>query len=131
MDFWILLYLSIYFLWVLSTCGQLAYLPHKRRDLILDDENIDMYASVESNSEANDDTVKEEKKTRKHGLLNWLKLRVCGIWMLRVFCYCRHHHFLLKIFFLLVSRSHGLIMEIHWLMIVVMLDLHHDSCLFQ
>ncbi|KAG7033573.1 Kinesin-like protein KIN-7K, chloroplastic [Cucurbita argyrosperma subsp. argyrosperma] len=53
---------------------ELAYLPYKRRDLILDDENIDSYASVESNSEANDDTVKE-KKTRKHGLLNWLKLR--------------------------------------------------------
>ncbi|KAL4021156.1 hypothetical protein IC575_019947 [Cucumis melo] len=54
---------------------ELAYLPYKRRDLILDDENIDMYASVEPNSEANEDTVKEEKKTRKHGLLNWLKLR--------------------------------------------------------
>ncbi|XP_022149413.1 kinesin-like protein KIN-7K, chloroplastic [Momordica charantia] len=54
---------------------ELAYLPYKRRDLILDDENVDSYASVESNSEANDDTVKEEKKTRKHGLLNWLKLR--------------------------------------------------------
>ncbi|XP_022967700.1 kinesin-like protein KIN-7K, chloroplastic isoform X1 [Cucurbita maxima] len=53
---------------------ELAYLPYKRRDLILDDENIDLYASVESNSEANDDTVKG-KKTRKHGLLNWLKLR--------------------------------------------------------
>ena len=63
----------------LSTCGQLAYLPHKRRDLILDDENVDLSASIESNSEANDDTVKEEKKTRKHGLLNWLKSRVCGI----------------------------------------------------
>ncbi|CAK9319389.1 unnamed protein product [Citrullus colocynthis] len=54
---------------------ELAYLPYKRRDLILDDENIDVYASIESNSEANEDAVKEEKKTRKHGLLNWLKLR--------------------------------------------------------
>uniref|UniRef100_A0A0A0KYS1 Kinesin-like protein n=1 Tax=Cucumis sativus TaxID=3659 RepID=A0A0A0KYS1_CUCSA len=54
---------------------ELAYLPYKRRDLILDDENIDMYSSIEPNSEANEDTVKEEKKTRKHGLLNWLKLR--------------------------------------------------------
>ncbi|XP_038882617.1 kinesin-like protein KIN-7K, chloroplastic [Benincasa hispida] len=54
---------------------ELAYLPYKRRDLILDDENIDVYASIESNSEANEDMVKEEKKTRKHGLLNWLKLR--------------------------------------------------------
>ncbi|TYK16029.1 centromere-associated protein E-like [Cucumis melo var. makuwa] len=58
---------------------ELAYLPYKRRDLILDDENIDMYASVEPNSEANEDTVKEEKKTRKHGLLNWLKLRVASV----------------------------------------------------
>nr|XP_023929449.1 kinesin-like protein KIN-7K, chloroplastic [Quercus suber] len=54
---------------------ELAYLPHKRRDLILDDENIDLYDSVEGNSETTDDTLKEEKKTRKHGLLNWLKLR--------------------------------------------------------
>lgn len=54
---------------------ELAYLPHKRRDLILDDENIDLYVSVEGNSETTDDTLKEEKKTRKHGLLNWLKLR--------------------------------------------------------
>lgn len=69
----------------LSTCGQLAYLPYKRRDLILDDENIELYAAVESNSEANDEYVKEEKKTRKHGLLNWLKLRVRGIWILE-FC---------------------------------------------
>jgi centromeric protein E len=56
---------------------QLAYLPHKRRDLILDDENIDLYVSLEGNAETTDDTLKEEKKTRKHGLLNWLKLRVC------------------------------------------------------
>ncbi|KAJ9695583.1 hypothetical protein PVL29_010857 [Vitis rotundifolia] len=53
----------------------LAYLPHKRRDLILDDENIDLYVSLEGNAETPDDTLKEEKKTRKHGLLNWLKLR--------------------------------------------------------
>ena len=58
---------------------QLAYLPYKRRDLILDDENIDLYASLEGNAETPDDTLKEEKKTRKHGLLNWLKLRVCRI----------------------------------------------------
>ncbi|XP_030482197.2 kinesin-like protein KIN-7K, chloroplastic [Cannabis sativa] len=53
---------------------ELAYLPHKRRDLILDDENIDSYVPVEGNAESLDDTLKE-KKTRKHGLLNWLKLR--------------------------------------------------------
>lgn len=54
---------------------ELAYLPHKKRDLILDDENIDLYVSLEGNAETTDDSLKEEKKTRKHGLLNWLKLR--------------------------------------------------------
>ncbi|XP_044500590.1 kinesin-like protein KIN-7K, chloroplastic isoform X2 [Mangifera indica] len=54
---------------------ELAYLPHRRRDLVLDDENIDLFASLEGNSETADDSRKEEKKTRKHGLLNWLKLR--------------------------------------------------------
>ncbi|KAL9362831.1 hypothetical protein Peur_045616 [Populus x canadensis] len=54
---------------------ELAYLPYKRQDLILDDENIDLYVSLEGNTESVDETLKEEKKTRKHGLLNWLKLR--------------------------------------------------------
>ncbi|KAG6770258.1 hypothetical protein POTOM_025934 [Populus tomentosa] len=54
---------------------ELAYLPYKRQDLILDDENIDLYVSLEGNIESVDETLKEEKKTRKHGLLNWLKLR--------------------------------------------------------
>ncbi|XP_024018836.1 kinesin-like protein KIN-7K, chloroplastic isoform X2 [Morus notabilis] len=53
---------------------ELAYLPHKRRDLIVDDENIELYVPIEGNAESTDDTLKE-KKTRKHGLLNWLKLR--------------------------------------------------------
>ncbi|XP_039057182.1 kinesin-like protein KIN-7K, chloroplastic [Hibiscus syriacus] len=52
---------------------ELAYLPHRRRDLILDDENIELYVSLEEN--AGDDRLKEEKKPRKHGLLNWLKHR--------------------------------------------------------
>ncbi|KAF3442671.1 hypothetical protein FNV43_RR16587 [Rhamnella rubrinervis] len=54
---------------------ELAYLPFKRRDLILDDENIEFYVPLEGNAETADDTMKEEKKTKKHGLLNWLKLR--------------------------------------------------------
>ncbi|XP_065857789.1 kinesin-like protein KIN-7K, chloroplastic [Euphorbia lathyris] len=54
---------------------ELAYLPYKRRDLMLDDENIDMYVSLQGNSESTDYTLKEEKKPRKQGLLNWLKLR--------------------------------------------------------
>ncbi|KAM5559091.1 kinesin-like protein KIN-7K, chloroplastic [Rosa sericea] len=55
---------------------ELAYLPYKRRDLILEDENIDLFVSpLEGNTETTDYTLKEDKKTRKHGLLNWLKLR--------------------------------------------------------
>ncbi|KAL3534130.1 hypothetical protein ACH5RR_002591 [Cinchona calisaya] len=54
---------------------ELAYLPDKRRDLIWDDENIDLYASLDGNAETRDVTLKEEKKTRKNGLLNWLKMR--------------------------------------------------------
>ncbi|XP_058108512.1 kinesin-like protein KIN-7D, chloroplastic [Magnolia sinica] len=53
---------------------ELAYLPYKRRDLILDDENVDGYASLEGNGETVDDSFKE-KKGRKQGLLNWFKLR--------------------------------------------------------
>ncbi|XWS56167.1 hypothetical protein CRYUN_Cryun09bG0063000 [Craigia yunnanensis] len=54
---------------------ELAYLPHRRRDLIMEDENVELYVSLEGNAETGDDTLKEEKKTRKHGLLNWLMLR--------------------------------------------------------
>ncbi|XP_059301748.1 kinesin-like protein KIN-7K, chloroplastic isoform X2 [Lycium ferocissimum] len=54
---------------------ELAYLPHRRRDLILEDENIDLYVSVDGNADTSDDTFKEEKKTRKNGLLNWFKPR--------------------------------------------------------
>ncbi|KAL6141544.1 hypothetical protein ACLB2K_059832 [Fragaria x ananassa] len=55
---------------------ELAYLPYKRRDLILEDENIDLFVPpLEGITETTDDTLKDEKKTRKHGLLNWLKLR--------------------------------------------------------
>ncbi|CAI9782730.1 unnamed protein product [Fraxinus pennsylvanica] len=52
---------------------ELAYLPHRRRDLILDDEN-DLNDSLDGGAE-NNDTLKEEKHTKKNGLLNWLKLR--------------------------------------------------------
>uniref|UniRef100_A0A1J3DJF2 Kinesin-like protein n=1 Tax=Noccaea caerulescens TaxID=107243 RepID=A0A1J3DJF2_NOCCA len=51
---------------------ELAYLPYKRRDL-MDDEHLDLYVSVEENHEIKDIAYREEKKTRKHGLLNWLK----------------------------------------------------------
>ncbi|XP_019092793.1 PREDICTED: kinesin-like protein KIN-7K, chloroplastic isoform X1 [Camelina sativa] len=51
---------------------ELAYLPYKRRDM-MDDEHLDLYVSVEGNHEIKDNAYREEKKTRKHGLLNWLK----------------------------------------------------------
>ncbi|XP_047319143.1 kinesin-like protein KIN-7K, chloroplastic isoform X2 [Impatiens glandulifera] len=54
---------------------ELAYLPHRRRDLILEEENIDVYVSVDGNVETPDDTAKEDKRARKNGLLNWLKPR--------------------------------------------------------
>lgn len=54
---------------------ELAYLPHRRRDLTLEAENVDLYVSVDGNVDASDDTFKEEKKTRKNGLLNWFKPR--------------------------------------------------------
>ncbi|KAL9262037.1 Kinesin-like protein [Drosera capensis] len=53
---------------------ELAYLPYKRRDLMMDDENADMYISPEGNGET-DDILKDEKKSRKNGLLSWLKIR--------------------------------------------------------
>lgn len=54
---------------------ELAYLPHRRRDLILEDDNVDLHVSVDGNVDTSDDTFKEEKKTRKNGLLNWFKPR--------------------------------------------------------
>ncbi|XP_027935876.1 kinesin-like protein KIN-7K, chloroplastic isoform X2 [Vigna unguiculata] len=54
---------------------ELAYLPYKRRDLISDDENTDLHVNLEGNVETADDSYKEEKRTKKHGLLNWLKMR--------------------------------------------------------
>ncbi|KAL3533971.1 hypothetical protein ACH5RR_007492 [Cinchona calisaya] len=54
---------------------ELAYLPHKRRDLIWDDENIDLNEPLDGNAETPDESLKEDKRSRKNGLLNWLKLR--------------------------------------------------------
>ncbi|KAL0339530.1 UNVERIFIED_CONTAM: Kinesin-like protein KIN-7D, chloroplastic [Sesamum radiatum] len=54
---------------------ELAYLPHRRRDLVLDDENMDMYVSLDGSTETVDDKLREEKRTKKNGLLSWLKLR--------------------------------------------------------
>ncbi|XP_076890770.1 kinesin-like protein KIN-7K, chloroplastic [Bidens hawaiensis] len=54
---------------------ELAYLPHRRRDSTLDDENIELHVSVDGIVETNNDVFKDDKKIKKPGLLNWLKLR--------------------------------------------------------
>lgn len=61
---------------MISFNGQLAYLPQRRRDLSLEDENSELYVSLDGSAETNNDVLKEEKKIKKPGLLNWLKLRV-------------------------------------------------------
>nr|KAJ0206605.1 hypothetical protein LSAT_V11C500273860 [Lactuca sativa] len=52
---------------------ELAYLPHRKRDLILEDEDTELYVSLDGSVENNDNALNEEKKTKKPGLLNWLK----------------------------------------------------------
>ncbi|XP_076953802.1 kinesin-like protein KIN-7K, chloroplastic isoform X2 [Bidens hawaiensis] len=55
---------------------ELAYLPHRKRDLILDDKNTELRVSVDESVENSNDVFKEEKKTnKKPGLLSWLKPR--------------------------------------------------------
>ncbi|KAJ6825404.1 kinesin-like protein KIN-7D, chloroplastic isoform X1 [Iris pallida] len=53
---------------------ELAYLPYKRRDMVLEDESCDILVPVEGYGETIDDGSKD-KKNRKHGLLNWFKIR--------------------------------------------------------
>ncbi|KAH6767894.1 P-loop containing nucleoside triphosphate hydrolases superfamily protein [Perilla frutescens var. hirtella] len=54
---------------------ELAYLPHRRRDLVLEDENMELYVSLDGNAETVDDKLREDKRTKKTGLLSWLKPR--------------------------------------------------------
>ncbi|XP_047960208.1 kinesin-like protein KIN-7K, chloroplastic [Salvia hispanica] len=54
---------------------ELAYLPHRRRDLVLDDESVDTYVPLDSSAETVDEKLREEKRTKKTGLLSWLKPR--------------------------------------------------------
>ena len=55
---------------------QLAYLPHRRRDLLLDDEIVQLHINLDKGTKANDE-LKEDTKTKKPGLLDRLKPRVC------------------------------------------------------
>ncbi|CAN6455314.1 unnamed protein product [Victoria cruziana] len=54
---------------------ELAYLPYKRRDIIIDEEMVDTYASPGERSDNVEEMDKEEKRNRKHSLLNWFKAR--------------------------------------------------------
>ncbi|CAM8966823.1 unnamed protein product [Rhodiola kirilowii] len=54
---------------------ELAYLPHRQTELTLDDENVGSDASLEGHYETVEDAFKDEKKSRKPGLLSWLKPR--------------------------------------------------------
>ena len=55
---------------------QLAYLPDRRRDLILDDEIVQLHINLDEGTKAKNDVSKEDTKTKKPGLLDWLKPRV-------------------------------------------------------
>lgn len=56
-------------------CFQLAYLPYKRRDMIVENESSEFTVPIEG-CETGEDSSKEEKRNRKPSLLNWFKLRV-------------------------------------------------------
>ncbi|KAJ4792772.1 Kinesin-like protein [Rhynchospora pubera] len=53
---------------------ELAYLPYKRRDMIIESESSEFTVPIEG-CETGEDSSKEEKRNRKPGLLNWFKLR--------------------------------------------------------
>uniref|UniRef100_R7W155 Kinesin-like protein n=1 Tax=Aegilops tauschii TaxID=37682 RepID=R7W155_AEGTA len=53
---------------------KLAYLPHRRRDIIMNNYRNELVMPMEGFGEALEMSPKEEKQSRK-GLLNWFKLR--------------------------------------------------------
>ncbi|XP_066376453.1 kinesin-like protein KIN-7D, chloroplastic isoform X2 [Miscanthus floridulus] len=53
---------------------ELACLPHRRRDIVLDGESNDLFVPMEGFDETVEASSKGENKNRK-GLLNWFKLR--------------------------------------------------------
>ncbi|KAI4976334.1 hypothetical protein ZWY2020_049941 [Hordeum vulgare] len=54
--------------------GELAYLPHRRRNIIVNSKRNELVIPMEGFGEALEMSPKEEKQNRK-GLLNWFKLR--------------------------------------------------------
>lgn len=63
---------------------QLAYLPDRRRDYLLDDDvgSLDSSEfSVDGKLDANnldDLNSRFDKRNRKRGMLSWLKMKVCS-----------------------------------------------------
>lgn len=59
---------------------QLAYLPDKKREYMIDDDagSLDSEFSTEGRCDAInlDDQIKFDKRNRKRGMLGWFKLRV-------------------------------------------------------
>lgn len=61
---------------------QLAYLPDKRRELAFDDDDelnhagSELEQAADGNATGVDDSGREEKKTKRRGMLGWFKLRV-------------------------------------------------------
>ncbi|CAM0943784.1 unnamed protein product [Alopecurus aequalis] len=53
---------------------ELAYLPYRRRDIMLDNESNELLTPGDGFGVTLEDSSKEEKKNRK-GLLNWFKIR--------------------------------------------------------
>lgn len=62
-----------------SLLMQLAYLPDRKRECIIDDAgSIDSEISVDGRSDATnlDELVKDYKRNRRRGMLDWFKLKV-------------------------------------------------------
>jgi centromeric protein E len=68
---------------------QLAYLPNRRRDFMIEeDDSHDSEFSTEGKGENSiEDSSKEEKKNKKHGMLNWFKLRVMFLGQCHKLCF--------------------------------------------
>lgn len=63
-----------------SLLMQLAYLPDRKRECIIDDdsESIDSEISVDGRSDATnlDELVRDYTKNKRRGMLGWFKLKV-------------------------------------------------------
>ena len=66
---------------------QLVYLPDRKREYFVDDDDIslDSELSLEGKLDANnpDESARFDKRNRKRGMLGWFKLKVLnnGLWI--------------------------------------------------